>query len=83
MAGLTFRTTTGPGAGYQWFESPGFNLSTEAGPSWVHEQFEDSGSRDFAALRLAYSVDWTPVKPLKLYHTSNTCLTSATGATTC
>ena len=68
VAGLTFRTTTGPGVGYQWFESPEFNLSTEAGPSWVHEQFEDSGSRDFVALRLAYSVDWTPVKPLKLYH---------------
>jgi len=68
VAGLTFRTTTGPGVGYQWFESPEFNLSTEVGPSWVHEQFEDSGSRDFMALRLAYSVDWTPVKPLKLYH---------------
>lgn len=68
VAGLTFRTMTGPGVGYQWFESPQFNLSTEAGPSWVHEQFEDSGSRDFLALRLAYAVDWTPVKPVKLYH---------------
>jgi putative salt-induced outer membrane protein YdiY len=68
LAGLTYRTTTGPGVGYQWFESPQLNLSTEAGPSWVHEQFEDSGSRDFMALRLAYSVDWTPVRPLKLYH---------------
>ena len=68
VAGLTFRTTSGPGVGYEWFESPEFNLSTEAGPAWVHEQFEDSGSRDFLALRLAYSVDWTPVKPLKLYH---------------
>jgi putative salt-induced outer membrane protein YdiY len=68
VAGLTYRTTTGPGVGYQWFESPQLNLSTEAGPSWVHEQFEDSGSRDYLALRLAYSADWTPVKPLKLYH---------------
>src|SRR5262245_29039902 len=68
VAGLTYRTTMGPGVGYQSFEGPTFNLSTEAGPSWVHEQFENSGSRDFGALRLAYAVDWTPVKPLKLYH---------------
>ena len=69
VAGLTFRTTVGPGAGYQWFESPTFNFSTEAGPAWVHEQFENSPTQDFATLRLAYSVDWTPVKPLKLYNT--------------
>jgi len=69
VAGLTYRTTTGPGVGYEWFESPAFNLSTEAGPAWVHETFENTGSRDFAALRLAYSVDWTPVKLLKLYNT--------------
>ena len=69
VAALVYRTTTGPGAGYQWFAGPTFNFATEAGMSWVHELFQDTPSHDFAALRLAYSLDWTPVKPLRLYNT--------------
>jgi len=69
VAGLTYRTTTGPGVGYQWFEGPTFNFATESGIAWVHEQFENTGTRDFAALRFFYSTDWTPVKQLKLYNT--------------
>jgi hypothetical protein len=64
-----YRTTVGPGPGYQWFQGPTFHFATEAGIAWVHELFQTTGARDFVALRFAYSADWTPVEPLKLYNT--------------
>jgi hypothetical protein len=69
VAGLVVRVSPSAGPGYQWFETPTFNLSTEAGLAWTYEDYEDSGSRTFFGPRLAYAVDWTPVSPLKLYNT--------------
>jgi putative salt-induced outer membrane protein YdiY len=68
IADLDLRLTAGGGLGYQWFETPTFNLFTEAGLAWVYEDFSDQPSEDHAALRLAYHVDWTPHKMLKLFH---------------
>jgi putative salt-induced outer membrane protein YdiY len=68
VAGLIFRVTPGAGLGYRWFESPTFNLSTEAGLAYVYEDYEATGSNDFIAARLAYSVDWKPFSVVKLYH---------------
>ena len=68
VADLEVRLAPGVGVGYQWFEGPKFNLSTEAGVSWVYENFKHSRTQEFAAARLAYSVDWTPIDPLYLYH---------------
>src|SRR5262245_599373 len=69
VADLEFRFAPSVGVGYQWFEGPTFNLSTEAGIGWVYEKFEHNGDRDFVAGRLAYAVDWSPVPGvLKLYH---------------
>jgi len=68
VADLDLRLTLGGGVGYQWFETPTFNLNTEAGPAWVYEKFRHQPSEDHAALRLAYHVDWTPAKALKLFH---------------
>jgi Protein of unknown function, DUF481 len=69
VADLQYRLSPGLGVGYQWFELPTFNLSTEAGLSYVYEKFEDQNANDFLGPRLAYAVDWTPVPVLKLYHT--------------
>lgn len=69
VADLEYRLSPGLGAGYQWFESPTFNLSTEAGLSYVYEKFEDEDATDFIGPRLAYAVDWTPLASLMLYHT--------------
>jgi putative salt-induced outer membrane protein YdiY len=69
VADLEYRLSPSVGVGYQWFESPTFNLSTEAGIAYVYEKFEDEDANDFVGPRLAYAVDWTPVAPLKLYHT--------------
>jgi putative salt-induced outer membrane protein YdiY len=68
IADLDLRLTLSAGVGYQWFETPTFNFNTEAGMAWVYEDFTNKGSEDHVAARLAYHVDWTPVKPLKLFH---------------
>jgi putative salt-induced outer membrane protein YdiY len=68
IADLDLRFTPSVGAGYQWFEGPTFNLSTEAGVAWVYEDFRDEPARDHFAARLAYHVDWTPHKGVTLFH---------------
>jgi len=68
IADLDLRLTLGGGVGYQWFETPTFNLNTEAGLAWIYENFTHQPSEDHMALRLAYHVDWTPHKALKLFH---------------
>jgi hypothetical protein len=69
VAELELRVAPGTGVGYQWFEGPTFNLSNEAGLVWVYENYKRTGWSEFFGPRLAYSVDWTPFQPLKLYHT--------------
>jgi putative salt-induced outer membrane protein YdiY len=69
IAELDLRVTAGGGVGYQWFETPTLNLNTEAGLAWIYENFSDpQPSEDHLAARLAYHVDWTPHKMLKLFH---------------
>ena len=69
VAELELRVAPGTGVGYQWFEGPTFNLSNELGLVWVYENYKRAGWTEFFGPRLAYSVDWTPFQPLKLYHT--------------
>ena len=68
IADLDLRLTVSPGAGYQWYETPAFNLSTEAGVAWIYEDFKGQKAEDHWAGRLAYHVDWTPHKAVKLFH---------------
>ena len=68
VADLEVRVAPGAGVGYQWFESRTFNLSNELGVVWVYENYTRGRSSEFFGPRLAYSVDWTPIEPLLLYH---------------
>ena len=68
VADLNLRVTPSIGVGYQWFESPTFNLATEAGVAWVYEDYKGSGSDDHFAARLAYHVDYTPHPAVMLFH---------------
>jgi len=52
----------------QWYETPTFNLSTEAGLAWVYEKFRNHDGEDHFAARLAYHVGWTPRKAVTLFH---------------
>jgi putative salt-induced outer membrane protein YdiY len=68
VADLDVRLAPGAGVGYQWFEGPKFNFSTEAGIAWVYENYGNGETRSYFGPRLAYSIDWTPIDPLMLYH---------------
>lgn len=57
IADLDLRLTAGLGVGYQWIESPDLNFATEAGVSWLFEDFESGEDDDTFVLRLAYHVD--------------------------
>ena len=46
---LNLRTTLGPGAGYQFFETPLLNLSISAGLAKVDENFDVAEDKDYSA----------------------------------
>lgn len=68
IADLNFRLSPGAGVGYQFFEGPTFNLSAEAGASFVYEDYASGGQDQHAALRLAYHVDKKLNDTLALFH---------------
>jgi putative salt-induced outer membrane protein YdiY len=68
IAALNYRLSPGVGVGYQWFESADFNLSTEAGLSYVYEDYITGGSEDRVALRLAYHVDKKLNDKVRVFH---------------
>ncbi|HEX3357372.1 MAG TPA: DUF481 domain-containing protein [Tepidisphaeraceae bacterium] len=57
IADLTYRVAPGVGLGYQFVETPTFNLSGEAGVSYVFEEYDPGGDDSHIALRLAGHVD--------------------------
>ena len=72
IAKLDWRYTPNLGLGYQWFETPALNFSTEAGAGWVFERYEDSNQDnldpDHPALRLAYHVDAAVNQYVSVFH---------------
>ncbi len=57
FADLNLRTIIGPKVGYQWFESKKMNLSTETGPMYTDEDFDDDPDDDYIALGWAINFD--------------------------
>jgi putative salt-induced outer membrane protein YdiY len=68
IAELEYRLTPGAGVGYQWVERPDFNFNTEAGVSYVYEQYSNDGATDRVALRLAYHVDKQVNDRVSVFH---------------
>jgi putative salt-induced outer membrane protein YdiY len=68
IAALDLRFTPGVGVGYQWVESADFNFNTEAGITWVYEDYETGDSDSHFAARLAYHVDKKINEKVKLFH---------------
>jgi len=59
IADLNLRFTAGVGAGYQWFETDTLKWNTEAGVSWVSENFSnDTPNNDYVAARLASNLEY-------------------------
>jgi len=57
FADLNLRTTVGPKMGYQWFEGKAMNLSTEAGPIYVNEDFNKDEDDDYVSLGWGINFD--------------------------
>jgi putative salt-induced outer membrane protein YdiY len=54
---LNLRTTVGAGLGYQFLESDLTNLSLEAGPSYVNEDYQDEKDDSYAAGQWSLNFD--------------------------
>jgi len=65
---LNLRFVPGVGLGYQWVESPTFNFNTEAGVSWIYEDYSTQETNEEFALRLAYHLDKTINAKVKFIH---------------
>lgn len=68
IADLDLRFTPAVGVGYQWFESPTFNLATEVGVAWVYENYRNGETDSHFAARLAYQVAYRPHDLILLFH---------------
>lgn len=62
---LDRRIRLGAGVGYQWLEGADFGIGAvsfnqELGFSWVDEKYEHMDGDDYATLRYAHHLSWTP-----------------------
>ena len=62
------RLAPGVGVGYQWVETADFNFNTEAGVSYVYEDYSNDGNNDRVALRLAYHLDKKLNDKVSIFH---------------
>ncbi len=69
IAALYYRIAPGVGVGYQWFETEKMKFRTEAGLTYIHEEFDPSGTNDSLAVRFAYAYDNKLTDDLSLFHT--------------
>lgn len=69
IADLNYRLTPGLGLGYQWVERPDLGFRTEAGATYVYEEYATGMGNDNVALRLAYRLTRNVNDRLSLFHT--------------
>lgn len=70
IANLQYRASGQIGLGYQWFEGPVSNFSTEAGLGYVYERYDfgDPKKSDYVSGRLAYHYDRMLNEKVKFIH---------------
>ena len=66
FADLTLRTTLSAGSGYQIYETDRTNLSIEAGPAYIWEDYDTSKDDDYAAAHWGLRFDHYLVEAWKL-----------------
>jgi putative salt-induced outer membrane protein YdiY len=66
FADLTLRTTVSAGSGYQIYETERTNLSIEAGPAYIWEDFDKGKDDDYAAAHWGLRFDHFLVEAWKL-----------------
>jgi putative salt-induced outer membrane protein YdiY len=68
FADLDLRTALSAGMGYQFFDTDARSLSFEAGPSYVHENFETAEDDSYLGSRWALNYDQRVWKNLTFFH---------------
>lgn len=68
IAALNYRLTPGVGVGYQWVESKDLNFSTEAGVSYLYQDYAGAPISQNSAFRLAYHLDTALNDKVKLFN---------------
>lgn len=68
VAFLHYRISPGVGVGYQWWERPDSHFNTEAGFSFIHENFDPGDTNNNVAVRLAYHYDRDLSENMTLFH---------------
>ena len=72
FADLNLRSIIGPVMGYQWFEGRLMNLSTEIGPMYVDEDFDNDPDDDYPALGWHMNFDrYLFQEFMQVYHRQN------------
>jgi len=72
FADLDLRSKIGPHIGYQFYERPTLNLSTDIGIMYVNENFISAEDNDYAALSWLVDYDWFVIPDhVQLYHRQN------------
>ena len=66
FADLTLRTTLSAGSGYQIYETERTNLSIEAGPAYIWENYDNSENQDYAAAHWGLRFDHYLLEAWKL-----------------
>ena len=72
FADLNLRSNIGPKVGYQWFEGKAMNLSTQAGPIYVDEDFDTDPDDDYVSLGWGINFDkYLFSEFMQIYHRQN------------
>jgi len=68
LADITYRIAPGVGLGYSWLDEPKVHFNTEAGVSYVFQNYDPGPVSDYASLRLAYHLDYKVLENLTLFN---------------
>jgi putative salt-induced outer membrane protein YdiY len=68
VANLDLRVSPGVGLGYRWINRDATHFNTEAGITWIWEQYDTQGSTEHFAARLAYHLDHKLNQSVSLVH---------------
>lgn len=72
FADLDLRSKIGPHVGYQFYETPELNLSTDAGVTYVNENFSSAEDKQYAAFSWLLDFDWFIIpERIQFYHRNN------------
>ena len=72
FADLDLRSKIGPHVGYQFYETPNLNLSTDAGLTYVDEDFIAAEDKDYMAFSWLVDFDWFIIPDrIQFYHRDN------------